>query len=427
MNDLSPSIVLYNIGQLITMKNHSQRPKIGKELDSININDANTIAIKDKEIIFIGNRQDFEKNYHINLINPNPNKIKAIDVQGKVVMPGFVDSHTHLVFGGSRENEFQMKLQGYSYLDILKQGGGILSTVEATRKATEEQLFDKARSYALDMIKHGTTTIEIKSGYGLDQETELKILRVAHELKKALPVNIVSTYLGAHTLPKDYKDNREEYITQVIDTLPIAKDYAVFCDVFCEDGAFTVEETRRIFLEAEKFGYKLKIHAGQFNALGGDVLAGEMKAISADHLDVLTDEGIERMKEAGVIGVALPGVPFHLMTGVYAPLRKMVEMGLPVAIATDFNPGSCPCYNMQEILNIACRKQKVSMNEALSMSTINAAHAINLADITGSIEIGKQADIAILDCFDYKTMFYHYGVNHIQTTIANGYIFNNVK
>ncbi len=425
MKNKQPDIVLHNIGQLITMKNFSSRPKVGKELNQINIDNSDTIAIKDKKIIFIGNRNDFINQFDSEPNKLNVNKTKVIDVQGKVVMPGFIDSHTHLVFGGSREDEFEMKLQDYSYLDILKKGGGILSTVEATRKATKEQLLEKAKKYALNMIKHGTTTIEIKSGYGLNVETELKILEVANELKNELPINIVTTYLGAHTIPKDYKENRQDYIKQVIDTLPKAKPLADFCDVFCEDGAFTIDETRKIFLEAKKFNYKLKIHAGQFNAMGGDILAGELGAISADHLDVLSDEGIEKMKQSCVIGVALPGVPFHLMTGIYAPIRKMIEKGLPVAIATDFNPGSCPCYNLQEIINIACRIQKISINEALSMITINAAHSIGLEGKTGSIEIDKQADLNILDCYDYRTMIYNYGVNHVKSTIANGVIFNN--
>jgi len=337
-------------------------------------------------------------------------------------MPGFIDSHTHLVFGGSREAEFEMKLKGYSYLDILNQGGGILSTVEATRKASKEELLKKAINYASDMIEYGTTTVEIKSGYGLNPETELKILEVAEQLKNKVPINIISTYLGAHTIPNEFKNNREDYIKQVIETLPKARKYAEFCDIFCEESAFTVEESRKILNEAKKLSYKLKIHAGQFNALGGDVLSAELRAISADHLDIISDEGIEKMKEAGVIAVLLPGVPYHLMTGRYAPLRKMIEKGLAVAIASDFNPGSCPSYNMQVMMSIACRNMKSSINEALSMSTINAAHSLGIADITGSIEIGKQADMIILNCPDYRTMIYHFGINHIHETIIKGKI-----
>ncbi len=417
-----PQLIIYNIGTLITMKGFSKKPKIGDELNDLGIIDADAIACKDEKIVFIGKKDELEKKYHINLNHIEKDNIEILDANHNVVMPGFIDSHTHLVFGGSREAEFEMKLKGYSYLDILNQGGGILSTVEATRKASKEELLKKAINYASDMIEYGTTTVEIKSGYGLNPETELKILEVAEQLKNKVPINIISTYLGAHTIPNEFKNNREDYIKQVIETLPKARKYAEFCDIFCEESAFTVEESRKILNEAKKLSYKLKIHAGQFNALGGDVLSAELRAISADHLDIISDEGIEKMKEAGVIAVLLPGVPYHLMTGRYAPLRKMIEKGLAVAIASDFNPGSCPSYNMQVMMSIACRNMKSSINEALSMSTINAAHSLGIADITGSIEIGKQADMIILNCPDYRTMIYHFGINHIHETIIKGKI-----
>lgn len=417
-----PSLILYNIGSLITMKGFTQKPKVGTELNDIGISDADIVASDEGKIVFIGKQSEFEKEYDVKVKNIHHKDIKLIDVQKRVVLPGFIDSHTHLVFGGSREHEFEMKLQGKAYIDILKSGGGILSTVKSTRNASEEELLKKAVQYASDMIEYGTTTVEIKSGYGLNPETELKMLKVVQKLKDELPINVLATYLGAHTYPKEYKENREEYIKQVIETLPKAKEYAVFCDVFCEDGAFTVDETRRILVEAGKHGFKLKIHAGQFNAMGGDVLAGDLNAISADHLDVISEEGIQKMKEAGVIAVILPGVPYHLMTGKYAPARKMIEAGLAVALATDFNPGSCPSYNMQAMMSLACRNQKISINEALSMSTINAAHALDCAEETGSIEIGKRADMLILDCKDYRTMLYQFGINHIHETIINGEI-----
>ncbi len=422
MESKFPNLILYNIGTLITMKGHTTKPKVGKEMSDIGIADADTIACEGGKILFIGKLSEFEKKYGVKVKNIHHNDTKAIDVQGNVVMPGLIDSHTHLVFGGSRENEFEMKLQGHSYIDILKSGGGILSTVEATRKASEDELLEKAIQYTSDMIEYGTTTVEIKSGYGLNPETELKMLRVADKLKNEAPINVLTTYLGAHTFPKEYKDDREGYIRQVIETLPEAKKYATFCDIFCEDGAFTVEESRRILTEAKKQGFKLKIHAGQFNAMGGDMLAGELGTVSADHLDVISDEGIQKMKEAGVIATILPGVPYHLMTGKYAPARRMIDAELPVALATDFNPGSCPSYNMQAMMSLACRNQKISISEALSMATINAAHSLEIADNTGSIEIGKRADILILDCKDYRTMLYQFGINHIHETIINGEI-----
>ncbi len=420
MDNNHPNLILYNIGTLISMKGHSKKPKIGEELNDLGIIDADIVACKDEKIVFIGNDKELYDKYSIKLDSIKDDNIYLINVDNGVLMPGFVDSHTHLIFGGSREHEFEMKLKGYSYLDILKSGGGILSTVEATRNASEEELLEKAIYYAENMIDYGTTTVEIKSGYGLNPETELKMLKVADMLKKEVPLNILVTYLGAHTFPKEYKNKREEYIKQVIDTLPEAKKYATFCDIFCEDGAFTIDESKYIMREAEKQGFKIKLHVGQFNSLGGDLLSAELGAVSADHLDYISDEGIERMKEKGVIAVTLPGVPYHLMTGNYAPLRKMIEKQLPVALATDFNPGSCPCYNMQTIMDLACHNQKASINEVLSMSTINAAHALGIADKTGSIEVGKQADMIVLSSPDYRTMVYNFGVNHIHETIIKG-------
>lgn len=420
MENNLPDLIIYNIGTLITMKGHSKKPKTGSELDDIGIVNNDLIACNNGEISYIGNRKDFEESYKIDIENIRTDNIRTLDVGGDVVMPGFIDSHTHLVFGGSRENEFDMKLKGSSYIDILKNGGGILSTVEATRKASKKELLKKAEYFASDMIEYGTTTVEIKSGYGLNPETELKMLEVINDLKNEVPINIYSTYLGAHTIPNEYKNDRKAYVKQVMNTLPKAKEYADFCDVFCEEGAFTVDETRLILNEAKKLGYKLKIHTNQFTEMGGEFLASELGVISADHLDHLSEDGVKSLKQAGIIAVTLPGVPYHLMTGKYSPLRKMIEAGLPVAIATDFNPGSCPSYNMQAMMSLACRNQKISINEVLSMATINSAHALGIADITGSIETGKQADIIILDSKDYRSMIYHFGINHIHETIIKG-------
>ena len=406
-------ILITNASELLTCKSsNSKKPKTGKELQELEIIKNGAVAIKDGRIVFVGlsNKANF-------------NAKTIIDAKNKVVMPGFVDCHTHAIFAGSREDEFLKKQQGIAYLDILKQGGGILSTVEKTRCASKEELFQIAQKHIKRMIEYGTTTVEIKSGYGLDFEDEKKILEVASKLEENLPIDIVKTYLGAHTTPKNIK--KEDYIKEVISSLKKIKPYSEFCDVFCEKGVFTVEETREILIHAKKLGFKLKLHSEQNNQLHSAELAGELGIVSADHLEHISSAGIEALAKNGVIGVLLPGVPFYLMEDKYAPARELINNGVAIAIASDFNPGSCPSFNMQLMISLACLKMKLLPSEAINASTINAAFAIDRATEIGSLEIGKKADIIILDADNHNQLPYYFGINLVEKVIKNGRIISN--
>ncbi len=348
---------------------------------------------------------------------------QIIDAEGKTVTPGLVDCHTHLVHGGSRENELPMKLAGAPYIDILKSGGGILSTVRATREQTKEQLMDKAIKSLNRMLTHGTTTVEAKSGYGLDFDAEIKCLEAAKELNIAHPVDIVSTYMGAHAIPPEYKGNGKGYLDFMIkDVMPyiIENGLAEYMDVFCEDGVFSVDESEFIMQKAKDMGFKLKIHADEIIPLQGAELAAKMGAVSAEHLLAASDEGIDDMAKARVTAVLLPGTSFYLMTGKFARARKMIEKGVKVALATDYNPGTCPTENLQSIMTFACFGMKLTPLEIIKGMTINAAYAIGRENEIGSIEIGKKADLVIFDCPNLNYLIYHFGINHVDKVIKKG-------
>ncbi len=400
--------LITNASELLTCTvSNSKKPKTGKALSDLGIIKDGCIAIKDGRIVFVGLNSDVDFNAR-----------NTINAKNKVVMPGFVDCHTHAIFAGSREDESLKKQQGISYLDILKQGGGILSTVEETRKATKEELFQIAKKYLKRMIEYGTTTVEIKSGYGLNFEDEKKILEVASELEKETGIDIVKTYLGAHTVPKNI--TKEDYIKEVLASLENIKPYSEFCDVFCEKGVFSIEETRTILSKAKELGFKLKLHSEQNHLLHSAELAGELCAISADHLENIADTGIESLVKNNVIGVLLPGVPFYLMEEKYAPARELINKGVAIAIASDFNPGSCPSFNMQLMISLACLKMKLLPGEAINATTINAAFAINRANEVGSLEIGKKADIIILDIDNHNKLPYYFGINLVEKVIKTG-------
>ncbi|MFV1950439.1 MAG: imidazolonepropionase [Nitrospinota bacterium] len=401
-------ILIKNASELLTCKADS--PKVREKLRDPGIIENGILGIKNDKIVFVGKTEGV-----------NFSADKVIDATNKVVMPGFIDCHTHSVFAGSREKEFVKKLRGVPYLEILKQGGGILDTVEKTRKATKEELLEELLKRLDRMISLGTTTIEIKSGYGLNLETEKKILEVADLADKKHPISIVKTYLGAHTLPK--RETKEDYVEEVISSLDKIKPYAEFCDIFCEkEPNFSIEETRKILTAAKDIGYKLKMHSEQLSQLRSAELAAELKAISADHLEYISDTGIHEMAKAGVIGVVLPGVTFHLMTKRYAPAREMINNGLALALATDYNPGTCPSENMQLMISIACREMKMLPAEAINCSTINAAYAISREKEIGSLEVGKKADILILNAKNHDYIPYHFGINHVEKVIKNGKI-----
>ena len=349
--------------------------------------------------------------------------VNFIDARGKTVIPGLIDAHTHLVHGGSRENELSLKLKGVPYLEILKQGGGILSTVRNTRQATREELKSKARKSLDQMLLHGTTTVEAKSGYGLDLETEVKCLEAAAELDNEHPIDILRTYMGAHAIPEEYKGNSKgymEFMTGVVMPYIAANKLAEFMDVFCEEGVFSPEESRELMEKGKANGFKLKIHADEIIPLQGAELAAEMGAISAEHLLAASDKGMDELSKAGVTAVLLPGTSFYLMLGKYADARKMMGKGIRVALATDYNPGTCPTENLQAVMTFACFGMKLSPMEIIRGMTVNAAHAVDRASEIGSIEAGKKADLVILDTPNLDYALYHFGINHVDKVIKNG-------
>lgn len=352
---------------------------------------------------------------------------QTIDAQGRLVTPGLIDAHTHLVFGGWRQNEIPLKLKGAGYLDILRAGGGILSTVRATRKASEEELFEKSRAFLDEMLAQGVTTAELKSGYGLDMETELKQLRVIKRLNEAHPMDAVATYLGAHAIPEEYRGKNDEYIDFIIsDMLPEIKrqGLAEFCDVFLETGVFGVEESRRLLTAAREMGFGLKIHADEIDELGGSQLAGELGAVSAEHLIATGERGMEALARGGVIAALLPCTSLYLNKS-FARARDMIAHGIPVAVATDFNPGSCPSLNIGLCMTMAYLKYRMTPEEILSAVTINAACAVNRAQSIGTIEPGKQADMVIWNAEDMEMLCYRMGSNLAGTVIKNGAIVKN--
>ena len=355
-------------------------------------------------------------------VPPAAEGARVLDAGGRLATPGLVDAHTHLIFGGWRQNELALKLRGVPYLDILAQGGGILSTVRATRAASQEELADKARLALDEMLALGTTTCEAKSGYGLDTETELRQLRAIRALDQTHPIDLVPTFLGAHALPEAYKNDRAGYIRLLCEEMipaAAAEGLAEFCDVFCETGVFTAEESRAILEAGKKYGLRPKIHADEIDPIGGSRLAGEIGAVSAEHLIVCPEEGIAAMAAGGAAACLLPCTSFYLGAA-YAPARRMVEAGVPVAMATDFNPGSCPCLNMQLVMSLGCLKYRLTPEEVLTAVTLNGAAAIGRADRTGSVEPGKWGDLVIWEAEDLNYICYRLGGNLARTVIKKG-------
>ena len=349
-------------------------------------------------------------------------RVEVIDAQGKIVMPGLVDCHTHLVHGGTREHELNMRLAGKSYMDIMNAGGGIHYTTTKTREASFDTLYEKTYYHLNDFLRYGVKTVEAKSGYGLDWATELKQLEVAKKLQETHVVDIVSTFMGAHAVPKEMKGEEDRFVDIIINEMipKVAEQgLAEFNDVFCEKGVFTPEQSRLILEAGKEHGLTPKIHADEIEPYEGAELAAEVGAISAEHLLVASDDGIEAMAKAGTIAVLLPGTAFFLRAP-YARGRLMIDCGVPVAISTDFNPGSSPTISLPFVQNLACMNMGMTMEEVLCATTINAAYAINRGDEVGTLEKGKKADVLILDVPNYKQLQYFYGMNHTDTVIKDG-------
>ena len=403
------NLLIQNIGMLATPEGRAANR--GKEQGEILFLKDAWVLCEDGKISGVGTGKP-----------PAAEGAEVIDAGGKLVTPGLVDAHTHLIFGGWRQNELGLKLHGVSYLEILAQGGGILSTVTSTRSASEEELAEKAGKALDEMLAFGTTTCEAKSGYGLNLADELKELRAIARLNESHVIDLVPTFMGAHAVPVEYKEDRDAYIRLLCEEMipEVAKQrLARFCDVFCETGVFTAEESRQILECGKKYGLIPKIHADEIDPIGGSVLAGEIGAISAEHLIVCPPEGIASMAKGGTVACLLPATSFYL-GATFAPARDMVNAGVPVAMATDFNPGSCPSLNMQFVINLGCLKYRLTPEEVLTAVTLNGAAAIGLAEQIGSIEVGKQADLLLWDAPDLDYICYRMGSNLAKQVIKAG-------
>lgn len=437
---LSPEVdlLVINAGELVTM---AGGPRKGARLKDVRAIRGAALAAHQGQIVDVGPTEAV-----LARVQTGPST-RMIDARGRAVIPGFVDPHTHLCFAGDRADEFAMRLQGATYQEIAQAGGGIQSTVKATRQATEPVLVELGLKRLDALALTGTTTVEIKSGYGLTTADELKQLRAIREMAARHPLDIVPTFMGAHEFPPEYKQNREEYVrliceemlplgapsTQPVDaglitlleravgrSLPQEQSLAIFCDVFTETGVFTVEQSRRILQTARKLGLRPKVHADELSDLGGAALAAEVGAISADHLLYSSEQGLAAMARAGTIAVCLPGTAFCLMNVPYANARKMIDLGCTVALASDFNPGSCPAYSMPFIITLACMHMKLDPGEALAAATINAAAAIGMENRVGSLEIRKQADFVILDLPSHRHIPYRMGQGAVATVVKHG-------
>jgi len=406
-------LLIENANELVTLRGGSLKPLIGKRMEKLGILKDACLAVKNGKILAVGKTREIKRDFEAE---------KKIDAEGKVVIPGFVDSHTHLVFAGSREDEFEMRLKGATYMDILQKGGGILKTVGDTRRASDQELIENCRKTLNVMLEHGTTTVEAKSGYGLNPKDEVKCLRVVKRLNETHPVDVVPTFLGAHAIPPKYSGQADRYVDLVTGKMipnVANQKLAEFCDVFCEKGVFDISQSRRILLQGKKHGLKPKVHADEITPFGGAELAAEVGAISAEHLLFASEKGLRIMAKRGVVAVLLPAAAFTLMTARYADARKMIHMGVPVALGTDFNP-SCWVENQQLVIALACRQMRMTPAEALTAATVNAAHAVNRAREVGSLEPGKKADIVILDIPSCKFLGYRLGVNLVDKVIKEG-------
>jgi imidazolonepropionase len=415
-------MLIHSSSQLLTLAGGPQR---GHALGNLGIIEDGAVVARDEKIVAVGTSAELKDAY--------PDE-PTLDANGCVLMPGFVDPHTHVIWGGDRANEFEMKMAGKSYLEILAEGGGILSTVRATRTASIESLIAQTSPRLLRMFTHGTTTVETKTGYGLQTATELRLLKALLTLDDETPLDLVFTFLGAHAIAPEYKDDPQAYTDLVCETMLLMlcqwwdthapRQSLPFVDVFCETGAFTLEQSRQILTKARSLGFPLKIHADEFDNLGGVSLAVELGAASADHLVTTSEADIAALGKSNTVAVSLPCTPFGLAEKEYTPAQKIIEANGIFALATDCNPGTTWNESMQFVIALACRAMKITPAQAIAASTINSAHAIRRADTIGSIEVGKQADMLILSVPDYRHLGYRYGTNLVKQVIKRGQVYS---
>ncbi len=418
---MQADLLIDNIGQLVTCAS-PDGPKRRAATRDVGLIENGAVAMKDGKFVAIGNSDELRREFEA---------AQSINANGRVVTPGFVDPHTHIVFAGDRLDEFEMKIKGNDYLDILKSGGGIISTVRKTRDASFEELVELGLERLDKMLASGTTTCEIKTGYGLDTDTELKMLAVIAELDKTHVIDIVPTFLAAHAVPPEFRENASGYVDLICDEmLPAAwvwyessrffERVPFFADVFCEKNAFDLEQSRKILETARDLGFTLKAHVDEFTNLGGSRLSVELKAASVDHLDAISDEEIGLLAASDTVGIVTPTVNFNFGSSEFANARKLIDRGCAVALSTDYNPGSAPCPSQPMAMAIACRYQKLLPSEALNSATINAAYAIGMGGTHGSIEEGKAADFLILNTRDYREAAYEFGGNPVERIFKSG-------
>lgn len=428
-------LIIYNAAQLLTCRADG-RPKRGLAMRDVGLIENASIAVNRGTIVAVGKSAEILNEFTAETM---------IEAANKVVCPAFVEAHTHIVFAGNRLDEFELKIKGADYLEILANGGGIVSTVRQTRQASLENLIEQSRARLDQLLENGVTTCEVKTGYGLDTATELKMLEVIAALDKAHPIDLIPTFLAAHAVPPEFKDSEknaddyvnlicEEMIPQAVEWFKNSHFYQkqtsnsrlstlnFFIDVFCEKNAFTLEQSRKVLLTGKSFGMKIKAHVDEFTNLGCARLAIENGATSVDHLDATSDAEIEMLAASETIGIVTPTVNFNFGSSHFADARKMIDANCAIAVSTDFNPGSAPCPSLPNAMAIACRYQKLLPSEAFNAATINAAFAVGAGDKTGSLEVGKQADLLILDTADYRRLAYEFGGNLIEEVFKNGQI-----
>ena len=416
---LAENLLITGAAQLLTLRGGA--PRRGNSLSNLGLVKDGCVLVSAGKIAAVGTRKQLEA-------RKDAKEAVKLDVGGRLVLPGFVDSHTHLIHAASRAEEYELKIQGASYEEIAKKGGGILNSVKKLRAATSEALKARARAALEEFASYGTTTVEAKSGYGLDVSSELKILRLQRELKREQPLEIVSTFLGAHVVPGEFRDKpdgAERYVAVLVEQLlpdVVNENLVEFCDVFCDRGAFTVAQSRRILSEAQAHGLAPRLHAEQLSRTGATQLAVELGAASCDHLEHVNAVDIRALAKSETVATLLPGCDFHLGWKNYAPARKLIDAGAIVALATDYNPGTSPTMSMPMVLSLACSQLRMTPAEAIAAATINGAYAVRRDKQVGSLEVGKQADLAVFEVEDYREIPYYFGMQRCWLTMKRGEI-----